>query len=162
MYSLHAYLIYRSAVRSTFQIEEGEWQRSVFHFVTVTPFSTSNRLPSLIKEQVILSSVRQWSGGLKKPKPASSSLTLCLHLIQIENSGSPFCISYLSMKGFRMVVPSKKNMRTEKPIIANPSSMARSSPALDGSFLCTYGKSPSSWPLCLLLPEAEKAVLWRK
>lgn len=106
--------------------------------------------------------VPQWSGGLKKPKSASSSLPLCLGLIRIENSGSPFYVSYLSMKGFRMVVPSKKNMRTEKPIIANPSSMARSSPALDGSFLCTSGKAPSSWSIFLLLPEAEKAVLWRK
>ena len=58
------------------------------------------------------------------------------------NSGS-LSVSYLSIKGFSMVIPSKKNIRTEKPIIANPNSMAQSSPALDGSFLCISGGSPS-------------------
>ena len=58
-----------------------------------------------------------------------------------------------------MVTPSTKNIRTEKPIIANPSSVARSSPALDGSFLCTSGGPPSLWSVFLLVPEVEKAGL---
>ena len=60
-----------------------------------------------------------------------------------------------------MVTPSTKNIRTEKPITANPSSTARSSPALDGRFLRTSGGSPSSWSVCLLVPEVGKADLCR-
>lgn len=58
-----------------------------------------------------------------------------------------------------MVTPSTKNIRTEKPIIANPSSMAWSSPALDGSFLCTSGGSRALRSVFLLVPEVEEAGL---
>lgn len=81
---------------------------------------------------------------------------------ELEILGLSFSVSYLSMKGFRMVIPNKKNIRTEKPIIVNPSSMARSSPALDGSLLCSSGGSPPLWSVFLFLPEVEMAVLWRK
>lgn len=81
---------------------------------------------------------------------------------ELEIVGLSFSVSYLSMKGFRMVIPNKKNIRTEKPIIVNPSSMARSSPALDGSLLCSSGGSPPLWSVFLFLPEVEMAVLWRK
>ena len=104
---------------------------------------------------------RNRDSGETKASLPSPPLPLCLHLIWTGNSRS-LCVSYLSMKGFRMVIPSKKNIRTEKPIIANPSSMARSSAPLDGSFLCTSGGSPSLWSMFLFLPEVEKAVLCGK
>lgn len=60
------------------------------------------------------------------------------------------------MKGFNTVVPNRKNIGTEEAIMAMPSSVARSSPALDGSFGCTFSGSPS------FLLEAASAGLWGK
>lgn len=102
------------------------------------------------------------SEGLQEPKPASPPHHCACVWAEVETLGLSFSVSYLSMKGFRMVIPNKKNIRTEKPIIVNPSSMARSSPALDGSFLCPSGGSPPLWSVFLFLPEVEMAVLWRK
>lgn len=105
---------------------------------------------------------RPLSEGLQEPTPASPLHHCACIWFELEMLGLSFSVSYLSTKGFRMVVPKKKNIRTEKPIIVNPSSMARSSPALDGSFSCPAGGSPPLWSVFLFLPEVETAVLWRK
>lgn len=77
--------MYGLVVESIFQIEEGEWQRNIFHFL-ITPSSTPSCLPALKDKQMILSSLRQWSGGLKKPKP-TSSLLLCLVWSELKIPG---------------------------------------------------------------------------
>lgn len=137
-------------------------QRNTFHFLT-TSSSTPSCLPALRQEQVNLFPVLDtgWSGGLQKPNQPPSST-----IVPASDLNWKFwlylSVSYLSIKGFRMVIPNKKNIRTEKPIIANPRSMARSSPALEGSFLCIFSRSPLLGYIFLFLSEADKAVLWEK
>lgn len=160
-YRLHAYLICGLVVESIFEIGVGEQQRNILHFL-ITSSSTPSCLPALREGQVTLSSLS--AAPVRRAAETKARLPSPTHCACISSESQTldlsFSISYLSMKGFRMVIPNKKNIRTEKPIIVNPSSMARSSPALEGSCFCPSGGSPPLWSVFLFLPEADKVVLW--